>query len=89
MATCAGIEPAFFCVTGRRINHFTNRPFNLERIVRFELTTFSLATKRSTPELHPQCYWWTVRESNPLTAILQGSPVTHNTAHIEQDRFVR
>ena len=27
MATCTGIEPVFFCVTGRRINHFTNRPY--------------------------------------------------------------
>ena len=26
--------------------------------------------------------WWTVWESNPLTAILQGLPVTHNTARI-------
>ena len=27
VATCTGIEPVFFCVTGRRINHFTNRPY--------------------------------------------------------------
>jgi hypothetical protein len=26
---------------------------SLERVMRFELTTFSLATKCSTPELHP------------------------------------
>lgn len=29
-----------------------------------------------------QHIWWNRTESNPLSAILQGSPVTHNTAHI-------
>ena len=39
LATCTGIEPVFFCVTGRRINHFTNRPNASHTAYKFRPTT--------------------------------------------------
>lgn len=32
MATCTGIEPVISCVTGRRLNHSTNRPILADRV---------------------------------------------------------
>ena len=40
MAVSTGIEPAIFCVTGRRVNHCTTKP--LVAGVGFEPTTFGL-----------------------------------------------
>ena len=42
LAVSTGIEPAIFCVTGRRGNHCTTRPLNLVAGEGFEPTTFGL-----------------------------------------------
>ena len=52
MAVSTGIEPAIFCVTGRRGNHCTTRPF-LVAGEGFEPTTFGLWAQRATGLLYP------------------------------------
>ena len=39
MAVSTGIEPAIFCVTGRRVNHYTTEPEILKLL--FKYTKFS------------------------------------------------
>ena len=69
MAVSTGIEPAIFCVTGRRVNHCTTKP--LVAGVGFEPTTFGLWAQRATELLHPainKILWRRKRDSNPCVA---------------------
>ena len=52
MAVSTGLEPAIFCVTGRRDNHYTTRP-NLVAGRGFEPLTSGLWAQRATKLLHP------------------------------------
>ena len=45
MAVPTGLEPAIFCVTGRRDNHYTTEPLVAEE--GFEPTTFGLWARRA------------------------------------------
>ncbi len=53
-----GVEPALTGATFLRLNHLATAAINLpklpKRVARIELATFSMAPRRSSPELHPQ-----------------------------------
>ena len=69
MAVPTGLEPAIFCVTGRRDNHYTTEP--LVAGEGFEPTTFGLWAQRATELLHPainKILWRRKRDSNPCVA---------------------
>ena len=51
MAVPTGVEPAIFCVTGRRDNHYTTEPMVAGD--GFEPTTSGLWAQRATELLHP------------------------------------
>ena len=66
MAVPKGLEPSIFCVTGRRVNHYTTEP--MVAGVGFEPTTFGLWARRASRLLHPAIYkfkWRRRRDSNP------------------------
>ena len=54
MAVPTGVEPAIFCVTGKRDNHYTTEP--LVAGEGFEPTTFGLWAQRATELLHPAIF---------------------------------
>ena len=55
MAVSTGLEPAIFCVTGRRVNQLHHET-KLVAGEGFEPTTFGLWAQRATKLLHPAIY---------------------------------
>ena len=65
MAVSTGLEPAIFCVTGRRVNQLHHET-KLVAGEGFEPSTFGLWAQRATELLHPAIYIWRrKRDSNP------------------------
>ena len=71
MAVSTGIEPAIFCVTGRRGNHCTTRPYFGcgKRIWTSDLRVMSPTSYRAAPSRDIYKFKWRrKRDSNPCAA---------------------